>query len=186
MHGLRMVSPRTLKKYRACRGHTSDSDGVERPKKRFRRTPSRHLFQKPSASPAVFDHQDSPTSSVEVLSEAPSSPVSIHSFSPPMSIEQETPPTPTPSSTKNTLLWPGDYHAVDIVRFFADCSDHPDRPNKTIFEEHFPGVPFRRSTSSENRRRWSTAPQSIRDQVLAAKRSPKGLWSFFQSQTRFA
>ena len=60
---------------------TSDSDGDERPKKRFRRTPSKHLFRKPSASPAVFDHQDSPTSSVEVLSEAPSSPVSTHSFS---------------------------------------------------------------------------------------------------------
>jgi len=170
---------------------SEEDDNLKRPEKRHCPPSSRRICRKPLASSEVFEHHHSPHPSgsqianevvVEVLSDESSpagSPCRSVTLSTP--VIRELSPTTDPSPN---CSWPADYYAIDIIKLFADCNEHPERPNKGIFEEHFPGVPYRRSTFSENRRRWVNAPQSVRDRVLRAKRTPEGLWSFFQSQTR--
>ena len=80
--------------------------------------------------------------------------------------------------------WPADFYTIDIVNFIGACEANPDVQLKTLFQRHFPNVPYRRSTFNENRSRWLKAPQSVCDIFLKAKRTDGGKWSAFQKQTR--
>ncbi len=153
-------------------------DDLIRPRKRPCPSPSERAFRKPSAPLFEFDYCSSPgpESGLHIADEV------IKVTSEGTFPARESTSSPNLPSTNRS--WPADYHAIDIVRLYSDCSNHSEQPNNHIFEQHFPGVPYRRSTFSENRRRWTNAPQSVRDRVLKAKRTPEGLWSFFQSQTR--
>jgi hypothetical protein len=148
------------------------------PRKRPCSSPSERTFRKPSASSFEFDYCSSPgpESGVHIANEV----IKVTSEGTFPARES----TSSPNLPSTNCSWPADYHAIDIVRLYSDCSNHSEQPNNHIFEQHFPGVPYQRSTFSENRRRWTNAPQSVRDRVLKAKQTPEGLWSFFQSQTR--
>lgn len=80
--------------------------------------------------------------------------------------------------------WPAHYHAVDIVSFFADVSAHPEEKLPSVFKRHFPHATFHNTTYYENRKRWKSARESARDQVLRGKHSDKGLWSSFLKLSR--
>jgi hypothetical protein len=88
------------------------------------------------------------------------------------------------SSSMVPSQWPADFYAIDIINFIAACEEHSDIKLETIFCRHFPGIPYRRSTVNENRRRWKKAPQHVRDSVLKAKYTDEGKWSVFQKKTR--
>ncbi|KAF8204613.1 hypothetical protein BJ912DRAFT_938851 [Pholiota molesta] len=88
------------------------------------------------------------------------------------------------SSSTVSSQWPADFYAIDIINFIAACEEHSDIKLETIFGRHFPGIPYRRSTVNENRRRWKKAPQHIRDSVLKAKYTDEGKWTVFQKKTR--
>jgi hypothetical protein len=91
-----------------------------------------------------------------------------------------------PSSGEDTVKWPGDFYAVDIVRGFEKCEGASRSSKKkvaVIFEGQF-GVPFKKSTYYLNRERWLKAPQVSRDKVLAAGRTHKGLWTAFLDDSK--
>jgi len=74
--------------------------------------------------------------------------------------------------------WPADYLVQDIVRFFSDCSEHPQEKLHTVFHCHFPTVSFHRSTYYDNLKRWKRAKQAVRDGVMGDK------WSVFIMRSR--
>jgi hypothetical protein len=80
---------------------------------------------------------------------------------------------------EDTKSWPADFYAVDIVKYFQDHKARPRSvPAPQFFQQRF-GLPFRSSTYSDHLARWKSAPQSAKDTVLAARRTPAGLWSAF-------
>ena len=83
---------------------------------------------------------------------------------------------------EDTKTWPADFYAVDIVQYFQD---HKARqrsvPAAQFFQQCF-GLPFRSSTYSDHLARWKVAPQSAKDAILAAQRTPAGLWSVFMRE----
>jgi hypothetical protein len=84
-------------------------------------------------------------------------------------------------------IWPAEYYVCDIVRGFDEC-DKARRAGKNVgltFEALFE-VPFRSTTFYDNRKRWESAPQTVRDKAYAAGRTPKGLWTAFMSLSRSA
>jgi len=74
--------------------------------------------------------------------------------------------------------WPADYPVNDIVRFFGDCGDHPKEKLSSVFQRHFPNVPFPRSTYYDNLKRWKTAKQVVRNGAMGKK------WSVFVAKAR--
>ncbi|KAF8885198.1 hypothetical protein BD779DRAFT_1673833 [Infundibulicybe gibba] len=82
-------------------------------------------------------------------------------------------------------IWPVDFYVVDIVLGFAKCeAARRSRSNVGQTFTSLFGVPFRRSTFYENRKRWEDASQASRDKSLKAGRTDKGLWSAFLAQNR--
>ena len=91
-----------------------------------------------------------------------------------------------PSSGEDTVKWPRDFYAVDIVHGFEKCEAASRSSKKkvaAIFEGQF-GVSFKKSTYYLNRERWLKAPQVSRDKALAAGRTHKGLWSAFLDDSK--
>jgi hypothetical protein len=97
--------------------------------------------------------------------------------------DEPRPPSPSPSkraarSDDAGKRWPADYLVQDIVRFFSDCSEHPQEKLHTVFHRHFPTVSFHRSTYYDNLKRWKRAKQAVRDGVMGDK------WSVFIMRSR--
>jgi hypothetical protein len=91
-----------------------------------------------------------------------------------------------PSSDEDTVKWPRDFYAVDIVHAFDKCEAASRNSKKKVaatFEKHF-GVPFKKSTYYLNRERWFKAPQASRDKALAAGRTRDGLWTAFLDDSK--
>ncbi|KAH9950175.1 hypothetical protein B0H21DRAFT_889327 [Amylocystis lapponica] len=85
-------------------------------------------------------------------------------------------------SHRSRLVWPRDYHAVDVVEGFEVCDAAKTRrePVKQAFEDYFK-VKWNRSTYYDHRKRWDDASQEVRDALLLAGRSDDGLWSVLMS-----
>jgi hypothetical protein len=83
--------------------------------------------------------------------------------------------------------WPADFFVVDIVAAFSAC-DKARRSDSGVGETftNLFGLPFRRTTYYENRKRWDDAHQSLRDKSLAAGKTPEGQWSVFLKASRRA
>jgi hypothetical protein len=163
---------------------SSDDEAVElqgKTKKRLRSRspPMQRSVRKRALPPSLFQPTPSTTPSAST------------SATPILDLTEDQAVTPKSLSNEDTesdcpapRTWPAHYHAVDIVAMFEDCQEHAESPNKAIFQLHFPGVTFRKSTFHENLMRWIKAPQAVRDTMLKAGRSKEGLWSVFHSQTR--
>jgi hypothetical protein len=84
-----------------------------------------------------------------------------------------------------TPIWPADFYIVDIVLGFAQC-EQARRAHLNVGETFTAtfGIPFRKATFYENRKRWEEAPQSSRDKSLAAGRTPAGTWAMFVKNIR--
>jgi hypothetical protein len=71
------------------------------------------------------------------------------------------------------------------VAAFSAC-DKARRSGRSVGETFTGlfGVPFRRTTFYENRKRWDDARQSLRDKSLAAGKTSEGRWLVFLKASR--
>ena len=98
----------------------------------------------------------------------------------------DTPPCPISPSPPlaSRCRWPADWFAIDIVNGFRAIDASAPLGKETrehlmsrvcrIYNCHIPYT-----TYNDQRQRWKKAPQSLREQVLAAGQTPLGLWSTF-------
>jgi hypothetical protein len=91
----------------------------------------------------------------------------------------------TDDNYRRESVWPADFFVVDIVAAFSACDKarRSDGGVSETFTSLF-GLPFRRTTYYENRKRWDDARQSLRDKSLAAGKTPEGRWSVFLKASR--
>ena len=85
----------------------------------------------------------------------------------------------------DTKVWPASFFVIDVVTGFQklEAAKAMRLPMSDTFEAFF-GVPWSSSTYYDHLARWKAAPQSARDEAVAAQRSrPKGLWSTFMAST---
>jgi hypothetical protein len=91
----------------------------------------------------------------------------------------------SPNDEDHIVLWPADFHVVEIVAGFKAC-DKARRAGKNVgktFTALF-DVPFKRSTYYANRRRWDSAPKAVRDKFVASGKTEAGLWTEFMKETQ--
>lgn len=74
--------------------------------------------------------------------------------------------------------WPDDYSCASLRASFRAISalTAPGLPAATIFDYHFPGVPFKSSTFYDNRRKWNDTPSAVREQMIQTG----ALWKEFR------
>jgi hypothetical protein len=87
-------------------------------------------------------------------------------------------PAMSSSGSVKKIVWPRDFYVADIVDCFIACENVDGSRVGHIFTAHF-NTTFRRSTYYENKDRWQSAPQSVKDIAIEAGHSTEGLWSTF-------
>jgi hypothetical protein len=114
-----------------------------------------------------------------------------HSRSPSHAPSSSPPVSPAPGQTDDDAIdvddpvWPADFYVVDIVHGFNQC-DRARQARQSVsgaFTATF-GIPFRRTTYYENRKRWKEASQTVRDKSTAAGRTTQGTWAKFISHNK--
>ena len=85
--------------------------------------------------------------------------------------------------------WPADWHVVDIVdglKAVDDSAPQGKESSESMMARvnRIYGCTIPYSTFNDQRNRWRRAPQSLREEVLAAGRTPSGLWSHFARSVR--
>ncbi|KAJ7020877.1 hypothetical protein C8F04DRAFT_1196079 [Mycena alexandri] len=112
------------------------------------------------------------------ISSPPPSALSLRSASTTSSISE----LPTPSLEALTQLpakersWPYGLYTVDVVVGFLRIDEFKGKGSlKARFQQAF-GVAFKSSTYHENQKRWRSASEDLRHEMLQAKRTTAGLW----------
>ena len=86
--------------------------------------------------------------------------------------------SPTPS--QQSLPWYAGLYAVDMVKAFQKMADKKLGKNYAErFTSAFESLPPPRSSYYDQVKRWSQAPQRVRDEALEAGRTQEALWANF-------